>query len=92
MVGGFLLDLRRHVVGFFVVFEVSRIKRKGYKPATNKVLIVQIIFLLVPYTHVWASRRHVKLVEAEEMFINLQPNSELREISDRLCHQAGFSP
>ncbi|MFJ8795944.1 LysR family transcriptional regulator [Streptomyces sp. NPDC102462] len=49
--------------------------------------------LLVPAGHRLARRRSVKLAElAEEAFVALQPVFGLRQITDRLCAAAGFTP
>ncbi|MFJ9210439.1 LysR family transcriptional regulator [Streptomyces sp. L-9-10] len=49
--------------------------------------------LLVPAGHRLAGRRRVRTAElAEETFVALQPVFGLRQITDRLCAAAGFTP
>ena len=49
--------------------------------------------LAVPPGHRLAARRRVRLAEvAAERFVALAVSSEFREVSDRLCREAGFSP
>jgi LysR family transcriptional regulator, transcription activator of glutamate synthase operon len=49
--------------------------------------------LAVPPGHRLAARRRVRLAEvAAEPFVALAVSSEFREVSDRLCREAGFSP
>lgn len=49
--------------------------------------------LAVPPGHRLASRRRTELAEvAAEPFVAVAETSEFRELSDRLCGQAGFSP
>jgi LysR family transcriptional regulator, transcription activator of glutamate synthase operon len=63
-------------------------ERVGWKLLSNEPLV-----LAVPPDHRLAGRRRVKLSEvAAEPFVTLDATSEFRQISDRLCHQAGFTP
>jgi LysR family transcriptional regulator, transcription activator of glutamate synthase operon len=49
--------------------------------------------LAVPPGHRLAARRRIRLAEvADEPFVALAVTSEFRELSDRLCREAGFSP
>jgi LysR family transcriptional regulator, transcription activator of glutamate synthase operon len=49
--------------------------------------------LAVPPDHPLAARDQIQLAEvAAEPFVALSATSEFREISDRLCSEAGFSP
>ena len=49
--------------------------------------------LAVPPGHRLAARRRIRLAEvAAEPFVALATTSEFRELSDRLCREAGFSP
>jgi LysR family transcriptional activator of glutamate synthase operon len=56
-------------------------------------LAAERLELVVPPEHPLAARKRIRLPEvAEEPFVALSGASEFREISDRLCHDAGFSP
>jgi len=49
--------------------------------------------LAVPPGHRLAARRRIRLGEvAAEPFVALAVSSEFREVSDRMCREAGFSP
>jgi LysR family transcriptional activator of glutamate synthase operon len=49
--------------------------------------------LAVPPGHRLAARRRIRLAEvAAEPFVAVTVTSEFRELSDRLCREAGFSP
>jgi LysR family transcriptional regulator, transcription activator of glutamate synthase operon len=49
--------------------------------------------LAVPPGHRLAARQRIRLAEvADEPFVALAVTSEFRELSDRLCREAGFSP
>jgi LysR family transcriptional regulator, transcription activator of glutamate synthase operon len=49
--------------------------------------------LAVPPGHRLAARRRIRLAEvAAEPFVALAASSEFREVSDRMCREAGFSP
>jgi LysR family transcriptional regulator, transcription activator of glutamate synthase operon len=49
--------------------------------------------LAVPHGHRLAARKRIGLAEvATEPFVALSVTSEFRELSDRLCREAGFSP
>jgi len=49
--------------------------------------------LAVPSGHRLAARRRIRLAEvAAEPFVALAVTSEFRELSDRLCREAGYSP
>ena len=63
------------------------------EPAGWKVLVNERLGLAVPPDHRLASRRRVSLSQvAAEPFVAFSPEAGLRQISDRLCRQAGFSP
>ncbi|MGC4018548.1 MAG: LysR substrate-binding domain-containing protein [Muricomes sp.] len=56
-------------------------------------LTVEEIFLAVPPTHPLADRKSISLSEvAEESFVGVTTDTELREITDDFCRQAGFTP
>jgi LysR substrate binding domain-containing protein len=56
-------------------------------------LAAERLELVVPPDHPLAARKRIRLPEvAQEPFVALSGVSEFREISDRLCHEAGFSP
>lgn len=56
-------------------------------------LLTEEIFLVVPSDHRLAAQGSIDLPTVkEEDFINLKPNSGLREMTDRFCLQAGFKP
>jgi LysR family transcriptional regulator, transcription activator of glutamate synthase operon len=62
--------------------------RVGWKLLANEKLE-----LSVPPGHRLASRQRIRLAEvAAEPFVALAMTSEFRELSDRLCREAGFSP
>jgi len=63
------------------------------EPTDWNVLISERLGLAVPPDHRLADRRRVNLSEvAAEPFVAFSPEAGLRQISDRLCRQAGFSP
>jgi DNA-binding transcriptional LysR family regulator len=63
------------------------------EPTDWNVLINERLGLAVPPDHRLADRRRVNLSEvAAEPFVAFSPEAGLRQISDRLCRQAGFSP
>jgi LysR family hydrogen peroxide-inducible transcriptional activator len=56
-------------------------------------LVREPILLLVPPEHPLRGRRSVPLRElAEEEFVSMRPGYGLRELADRLCAGAGFTP
>jgi Transcriptional regulator len=56
-------------------------------------LIIEEIFLAVPPGHRLANRRSIQLKEvASESFISYTTDSELWEITNNFCRQAGFTP
>ncbi|KMS92048.1 LysR family transcriptional regulator [Prauserella rugosa] len=56
-------------------------------------LTEQELFVAVPETHPLAAAGHVRLVDlAAEPFVMLEHGYGLRQITDRLCAQAGFEP
>lgn len=56
-------------------------------------LFTEEIFLAVPNSHPFANRESIDLYEAaNENFISLRTGTVLREVTDLLCHSAGFSP
>lgn len=51
------------------------------------------IFLLVPSEHKFAKCDEINLMEAaNESFINLKKGFGIRDLTEKLCYQAGFSP
>jgi DNA-binding transcriptional LysR family regulator len=51
------------------------------------------LFLIVPKNHTLSQQKHVNLEEvANEPFVIYKHESVLREVIDRLCHDAGFKP
>lgn len=56
-------------------------------------LMTEEIFLVVPADHRLAGRNGIHLHEvSEENFVSLKQGYGLREMTDRLCQQAGFKP
>lgn len=56
-------------------------------------LVSERLELAVPPDHPLAARKRIRLQEvAAEPFVALSATSEFREISDRLCREAGFAP
>ena len=56
-------------------------------------LFTETLYLAVPPGHRLAQLEEVSLAEAAgERFVALRPQWQLREIADRLCNAAGFSP
>lgn len=56
-------------------------------------LITEEIFLIVPYGHRFANRKSINLIEvANEPFISLPKGFSIRDLTETLCHQAGFTP
>ncbi|MFI5673167.1 LysR substrate-binding domain-containing protein [Streptomyces cellulosae] len=56
-------------------------------------LLVEPLRLAVPARHRLARRRRARLAEvAEERFILLKPGYGLRDMTETLCREAGFSP
>ncbi|MEW9669067.1 LysR family transcriptional regulator [Ammoniphilus sp. 3BR4] len=56
-------------------------------------LLEEPIYLAVPPNHPFSTRKEVELSECkDESFIVLKRGQGFREISQRLCHQAGFEP
>ncbi|NED98243.1 LysR family transcriptional regulator [Phytoactinopolyspora alkaliphila] len=53
----------------------------------------QELLLSVPAAHHLAARRRIRFAElAGEQFVTLEPGYGLRQIMDRLCAEAGFTP
>lgn len=51
------------------------------------------IFLIVPQGHKFAGRSSIKLIEAaSEPFISLKEGFGIRDLAERYCRQAGFTP
>jgi LysR family transcriptional regulator, transcription activator of glutamate synthase operon len=58
-----------------------------------ELLVDERLELAVPPGHRLAARRRIRLAEvAAEPFVALAVTSEFRELSERLCREAGFSP
>jgi DNA-binding transcriptional LysR family regulator len=58
-----------------------------------KPLLTEEIFLIVPPNHPLAGREGVPLREvAQESFVSLPVGDGLRDVTDDLCKQAGFTP
>lgn len=56
-------------------------------------LMEEDIFLSVPYTHRLANRETINLDEvSDENFIGLQQGYGFRDITDKFCKEAGFTP
>lgn len=56
-------------------------------------LVIEEIFLIVPSGHKFAKYREINLIEAaNEPFISLKEGFGIRELTEKLCHQAGFTP
>lgn len=56
-------------------------------------LITEEIFLLVPNGHKFAKYREINLIEAaNEPFISLKEGFGIRDLTEKLCRQAGFYP
>lgn len=56
-------------------------------------LLSEEILLAVPESHPLAAKTSISLKEVEnESFISLKPGTNLRELTDRFCHNAGFNP
>jgi DNA-binding transcriptional LysR family regulator len=65
----------------------------GHPDIHSEPLIIEEIFLAVPTGHRLAGRRSIKLKEAaSESFINYTTDSELWQITNGFCLQAGFTP
>ena len=51
------------------------------------------MFLIVPQEHKLAGRGSIKLIEAAtEPFISLKKGFGIRDLTEKYCHQAGFTP
>lgn len=56
-------------------------------------LTTEEIFLVVPSGHRFAKYKEINLIEASsEPFISLKMGFGIRELTENLCHQAGFNP
>ncbi|GLV14827.1 LysR family transcriptional regulator [Alicyclobacillus hesperidum] len=56
-------------------------------------LLTEEIFLIVPSNHPLAVRESIRLAEVkDEPFISMNAGYEFRELTDRLCREAGFVP
>lgn len=75
---------------FDLCISSSAIKLEG----TNSIPIIkEEIFLAVPVEHPLAKRTKIQLSEvAGDNFISLKPGQGLREITDKFCQYAGFTP
>lgn len=81
-------DLENGVVDLCLSF--PPLKRQGFD-WTN--LVNEELFLIVPENHRLAGKISVSLTEvSEDSFILLKHGFGLRSVTERLCHQAGFSP
>lgn len=56
-------------------------------------LFSEEIFLVVPHDHRFSQRKSISLIEAaNEEFISLKEGFGIRDLTERLCLQAGFAP
>jgi DNA-binding transcriptional LysR family regulator len=56
-------------------------------------LATEEIFLIVPIEHKFAKYKEVNLIEAADCsFISLKEGFGIRDLTERLCHEAGFKP
>ncbi len=56
-------------------------------------LLTEEIFLIVPPDHTLAGRKNIPLYKvAQEPFVSLPVGDGLRDVTDDLCKQAGFTP
>lgn len=56
-------------------------------------LFTEEVFLIVPHGHKFAGRNSIDLIEAaDEPFIALRQGFNIRDMTERFCHQAGFTP
>ncbi|WP_238695212.1 LysR substrate-binding domain-containing protein [Ornithinimicrobium flavum] len=58
-----------------------------------RVLVRETLLLAVGPEHPWAGREHLDLAEAaDQSFVATHPLSHLWEVTQDLCHRAGFTP
>jgi DNA-binding transcriptional LysR family regulator len=56
-------------------------------------LFTEEVFLIVPHGHKFAGRSSINLIEAaNEPFIALKEGFGIRDLTEKLCRQAGFTP
>ena len=74
--------------------DVEITSRRPRNPAVRwQPLLSEQLFLALPPDHAWADRASIGLAEvADEDFVILRPEWELRQVTDRLCEAAGFRP
>lgn len=71
----------------------SPFQRDGQEAVEWVDLFSEELYLVVPPDHALTGRGTVALIEvADSDFISLKPSTGLRQISDELCRQAGFTP
>lgn len=59
----------------------------------NVTLFTEEIFLIVPHGHKFADRSGIDLIEAaDEPFIALKEGYGIRDLTEKFCRQAGFTP
>lgn len=69
-----------------------------FPPISNQniesiLLIEEVLDLVVPITHRFANRKSIKLEEvSSDQFICMVKGTSFRELTDSLCHTAGFTP
>lgn len=74
--------------------DVEITSRRPRNPAVRwQPLLSEQLFLALPPGHAWADRDSIGLAEvADEDFVILRPEWELRQLTDRLCEAAGIRP
>ena len=74
--------------------DVEITSRRPRNPAVRwQPLLSEQLFLALPPDHAWADRDSIGLAEvADEDFVILRPEWELRQVTDRLCEAAGIRP
>jgi LysR family transcriptional regulator, transcription activator of glutamate synthase operon len=72
--------------------EISTLRRRHPNVHTRQ-LALEPLRLALPRDHQLARQQRIHLADAsEEPFVSLRPTSALRQLTDDLCHQAGFRP